>query len=148
MARVTVEDCVKVVPNRFDLVILAAQRTRQLFSGAPVKAEGVDDKYPVVALREIADDLVSTEDLTENVIQSHQRRVEMDDVEMEMAEMLTQEQEIGGSSVEEPVVFEDIMAEEAGDVAPADASSETEEVSFEDILEEEQEAEQAEQDEA
>lgn len=72
MARVTVEDCAKVVPNRFDLVVLAAQRTRQLNTGEPVTISGTEDeKKPVIALREIAAQTVSIDDLKESVINSY-----------------------------------------------------------------------------
>lgn len=81
MARVTVEDCVLKVPNRFELVMLAAQRARKIGSGAPLTVERDNDKNPVIALREIAEDTVQVEDLKEELIRNHQRIIEMDDNE-------------------------------------------------------------------
>lgn len=85
MARVTVEDCVDKVPNRFELVLLAAHRARAISSGAPISVERDDDKNPVVALREIADQTVSPEDLKEDLIHSMQLYVEVDEPEPEAA---------------------------------------------------------------
>ena len=70
MARVTIEDCEKVVSNRFDLVVLAAQRTRQILAGDALTVEGRDEKKPVIALREIAARTVSIDDLKEATINS------------------------------------------------------------------------------
>ncbi|MDR0968572.1 MAG: DNA-directed RNA polymerase subunit omega [Holosporaceae bacterium] len=70
MARVTVEDCEKVAPNRFDLVILAVQRAREIINGAPITIESKDEKKPVIALREIAARTVSIDSLKENAIRS------------------------------------------------------------------------------
>ena len=78
MARVTVEDCVDKVSNRFDLVLLAAQRARQISGGAELTIDRDRDKNPVVALREIAEETVHPEGLTESVVQSLQR-VQIDD---------------------------------------------------------------------
>ena len=73
MARVTVEDCVDKIPNRFDLVLLAAQRARQISGGAELTIDRDRDKNPVVALREIADETVTPDDLSEAVVQTLQR---------------------------------------------------------------------------
>ena len=81
MARVTVEDCVDKVPNRFDLVLLAAHRARQISGGAELTIERDRDKNPVVALREIADETVLPQQLGESVVQSLQRvQVDEEDV--------------------------------------------------------------------
>ena len=90
MARVTVEDCVEKVPSRFDLVLLAAQRARELASGAPLTVERDNDKDPVIALREIADETIHADDLREARIKTLQRYVERDepeedDLSLEMA---------------------------------------------------------------
>ncbi len=88
MARVTVEDCVDKIPNRFDLVLLAAQRARQISGGAELLLERDRDKNPVVALREIAEDMVVPEDLREAVISNMQRvQVDDDDVVDEMGSL-------------------------------------------------------------
>ena len=81
MARVTVEDCVQKVPSRFELVLLAAQRAREISSGAPLTIDRDNDKDPVVALREIADGTITPEELREARIRSMQRYVERDEPE-------------------------------------------------------------------
>ncbi len=83
MARVTVEDCVLKVPNPFDLVLVAAQRSRDISAGAPLTLERDNDKNPVIALREIADETVSIEALSDALIQGMQRYVEIDEPEEE-----------------------------------------------------------------
>jgi DNA-directed RNA polymerase subunit omega len=88
MARVTVEDCVERVSNRFELVLLAAHRARSISSGSPITIERDDDKNPVVALREIADETVSPEDLKEDLIHSMQLYVEVDEPEPDAVPML------------------------------------------------------------
>ena len=81
MARVTVEDCVQKVPSRFELVLLAAQRAREISSGAPLTIDRDNDKDPVVALREIADGTITPDELREARIRSMQRYVERDEPE-------------------------------------------------------------------
>jgi len=88
MARVTVEDCVDKVPNRFELVLLAAQRARAISSGAPLTVERDNDKNPVVALREIAEETQSVDDLRERMIQSHQTQIEVDEPEEDRMALL------------------------------------------------------------
>ena len=81
MARVTVEDCVLKVPNRFELVLLAAQRARDIAGGSPLTVDRDNDKGPVVALREIADVTIPLETLQNNVIKGMQKHVEIDEPE-------------------------------------------------------------------
>jgi DNA-directed RNA polymerase subunit omega len=81
MARVTVEDCVLKVPNRFELVLLAGQRAREITAGAPLSVERDDDKNPVVALREIADSTVALDHLRDSLVRSMQKHVEIDEPE-------------------------------------------------------------------
>src|SRR6187431_1336259 len=81
MARVTVEDCVVKVPNRFDLVLLAAQRAREVASGAPLTIERDDDKNPVIALREIAEETIALDHLRDSLVRGMQKHVEMDEPE-------------------------------------------------------------------
>ena len=83
MARVTVEDCVDKVPNRFELVMLAAHRAREIQSGSPLTVDRDNDKNPVVSLREIADDVVDADDLRENLIGTLQRVDERSEAEEE-----------------------------------------------------------------
>ena len=75
MARVTVEDCVKKIPNRFDLVIAAAQRSREISNGISIEVDRDNDKNPVVSLREIASEAVDAESLQERFIRSMQRNI-------------------------------------------------------------------------
>lgn len=93
MARVTVEDCVEIVPNRFDLVLLAARRAREISSGAAITISRDNDKDPVIALREIADQTVSPESLYDSVVRSMQRVVfrdeEDEDLENEFLDALS-----------------------------------------------------------
>jgi DNA-directed RNA polymerase subunit omega len=81
MARVTVEDCVLRVPNRFELVLIAAQRARDISSGGKLTVERDNDKNPVVALREIAEDTVVLDHLQNALIQNLQKHVEVDEPE-------------------------------------------------------------------
>ena len=88
MARVTVEDCVERVPNRFELVMLAAQRARNLGAGAPLTVERDDDKNPVIALREIADLTVNLKELEGSLIRGLQKVVESDEPEADELDLL------------------------------------------------------------
>ena len=81
MARVTVEDCIDKVANRFDLVLLAAHRAREISSGSSLTVERDNDKNPVVALREIADETITAVQLREAAIESLQRQIEVDEPE-------------------------------------------------------------------
>ena len=81
MARVTVEDCIDKVENRFDLVLLASHRARMISSGSQITIDRDNDKNPVVSLREIAETTVSPEDLKEDLIHSLQKYVEVDEPE-------------------------------------------------------------------
>ena len=85
MARVTVEDCVDKVSNRFELVLLSAHRARAVSSGAAITVERENDKNPVLALREIAEQTVAPDDLREDLIHSIQKYVEVDEPESEGA---------------------------------------------------------------
>ncbi len=105
MARVTVEDCIDKVPNRFELVLLSAHRSRQISAGSQISVERDNDKNPVVALREIADEQLSPEDLKEDLIHSLQKHVEVDEPE----------------EVAEPAVAEPMMAIEHSETPVPDA---------------------------
>ena len=108
MARVTVEDCIDKVDNRFDLVLLASYRARMVSSGAQITVDRDNDKNPVVALREIADETISPGDLKEDLIHSLQKYVEVDEPEPETVPL------IGGGNVEadDVEVVADRMTEE------------------------------------
>ena len=92
MARVTVEDCVIKIPNRFELVMLAAQRARNISAGAAMTIEKNNDKNHVVALREIADETVQLDELEEALVKGLQRFVENDDPEENEMDMLSNQQ--------------------------------------------------------
>src|SRR5262249_12502495 len=111
MARVTVEDCVLQVPNRFDLVTLAAQRARDISAGAPLTLERDNDKNPVVALREIADTTIELDNLSNSLVQGLQRQVEVDEPEEE-----------GGFGAGGGDLLSELLEAEAGQQALEDAS--------------------------
>ncbi|MBP6819869.1 MAG: DNA-directed RNA polymerase subunit omega [Ferrovibrio sp.] len=96
MARVTVEDCVIKVPNRFELVMLAAQRARAVSAGAPLTVDRDNDKNPVVALREIADETVDIETLRQRMIGGMQKHVEVDEPEEDNMAALMESAEWSG----------------------------------------------------
>jgi DNA-directed RNA polymerase subunit omega len=116
MARVTVEDCVLKVPNRFELVLLAAQRARDIAAGAPISLDRDNDKNPVVALREIADETVGLDNLQNAVITGMQKHVEIDEPEEEGDVDLAQQQW--------PVDLARVSGDEEGDVASVDEEME------------------------
>lgn len=93
MARVTVEDCVLKVPNRFELVMVAAQRARRIGTGAALTIDRDNDKNPVVSLREIAENTVEVEALKEDLITTHQRVFPMDDDKDDVIEDMQGEEE-------------------------------------------------------
>ncbi|EDQ06089.1 DNA-directed RNA polymerase subunit omega [Sulfitobacter indolifex] len=104
MARVTVEDCVDKVPNRFELVMLAAHRAREIAAGSPLTVDRDNDKNPVVSLREIADETQSADDLRERLIESNQNQIEVDEPEEDAMALLM------GAEQDKPE--EDSMSEE------------------------------------
>ncbi len=91
MARVTVEDCIEKVPNRFELVLLASHRARSISQGAPLTVDRDNDKNPVVALREIAEETVDSGDLHEDLVHSMQKLVEVDEPEPDAVPLITAE---------------------------------------------------------
>jgi|SRR6476659_5187996 DNA-directed RNA polymerase subunit omega len=103
MARVTVEDCVDKIPNRFDLVLLAAQRAREISGGAELTIDRDRDKNPVVALREIAEETVRSKQLHESVIQGLQRVLPEDEEEADEIGSLSQSAEAMRLSAAAPV---------------------------------------------
>jgi len=96
MARVTVEDCVEKVPNRFELVMVASQRSREISAGAEPRLDRDNDKNPVVALREIADEKVLPKDLHASLVQSLQRHVEVDEPEEDGFDAMASNPEFAG----------------------------------------------------
>ena len=110
MARVTVEDCVLKVPNRFDLVMVAAQRSRDLSAGAPLTVERDNDKDPVIALREIAEETVDIDELNDALIRGMQRHVEIDEPEEEQQDFDMSVVEMGLGDGGELMVTVDALA--------------------------------------
>ena len=139
MARVTVEDCVRQVPNRFDLVMVAAQRSRDISAGATLTLDRDNDKNPVVALREIAEKTVKIDSLRDAVIRGLQKHVELDEPEEDMLDLMSSDERLGApvadigdefgqappeetpSAVE---VVPEAAPEESPDGAPADGAPE------------------------
>jgi DNA-directed RNA polymerase subunit omega len=112
MARVTVEDCVEKVPNRFRLVLLAAQRARNLSRGEEMTLERDDDKNPVVALREIAEETIPLELLEQDLVKSLSRAPEPEPADEEVLDLIPTDQNIFG--------LQDVSAEEEGMTLPVE----------------------------
>ena len=114
MARVTVEDCVEKVPNRFELVLLAAQRARNLSRGEELTIDRDDDKNPVVALREIADETVPLEKLEQDLVKSLSRAPEPEPADEEVLDLIPTDQNIFG--------LQDVTAEEEAATLPTEGN--------------------------
>jgi DNA-directed RNA polymerase subunit omega len=114
MARVTVEDCIDKVDNRFELVLLASHRARQISQGAMISVDRDNDKNPVVALREIAEETLSPGDLKEDLIHSLQKHVEVDEPEAEAPPLLQKPdaEAVAEDQPEEPIAFDRMSEEE------------------------------------
>jgi DNA-directed RNA polymerase subunit omega len=112
MARVTVEDCIDKVDNRFELVLLASHRARMISSGSELTVDRDNDKNPVVALREIADQTVQPEDLKEDLIHSLQKYVEVDEPEPEPVPMIATSEPTTSSGDDGEVSFDRMSEEE------------------------------------
>ena len=121
MARVTVEDCVQKIPNRFELVLLAAQRARNLSRGEELTIDRDDDKNPVVALREIADETVPLSKLEQDLVKSLSRAPEPEPADEEVLDLIPTDQNIFG--------LQDVSAEEEAAALPV----ENEELSPDDL---------------
>ena len=133
MARVTVEDCVLKVPNRFELVMYAAQRARDISSGTQITVERDRDKNPVVALREIADETIDLEMLREGLIKGLQKHVEVDEPEEDAIDTQMGENLLGslaenpaaaGIRAEDSIDEDEMMIEGADEPPPATTTEE------------------------
>jgi DNA-directed RNA polymerase subunit omega len=126
MARVTVEDCVIQIPNRFELVMIASQRTREISGGAPITLERDNDKNPVVALREIAETTIDLDGLRNAIVTGLQRHVEQDEPEEDELEMLMR-RELAGlqSTVEVEAPAEEAVPEVAIEATEAAEATDT-----------------------
>ncbi len=132
MARVTVEDCIDKVDNRFELVLIASHRARAISSGSQITIDRDNDKNPVVALREIADTALRPDDLREDLIHSLQKHVEVDEPEQETAPALASAGGLAPSTDDSGDVQFDRMTEEdllrglEGLVPPAETDDDAE----------------------
>lgn len=113
MARVTVEDCVDKIPNRFDLVMMASQRARNISAGAQVTVDRDNDKNPVVALREIAEETVPLDELADGLVKGLQTYIEMDEPEEDEMDVLAIQRDMSGEGDVSPVAILESAA--AGD---------------------------------
>lgn len=129
MARITVEDCILKIPNRFELVVLSAHRARKISLGEPLTVERDNDKFPVIALREVADDTIDLDELRQSVVRELQKQVEIDEPEEDDLTLLMASKEWAGVTQEVPIAVPDVAASEVepaaeavkepdGDVAP------------------------------
>jgi len=125
MARVTVEDCVVKIPNRFNLVLLAAQRAREISSGSELTLERDNDKNPVVALREIAESSIDLDNVRQALISSLQKHVETEEPEDDAMELLAADSNVAGVPYE--AITEGAEADEGGELAEGDEAAEGEE---------------------
>lgn len=96
MARVTVEDCIDKIPNRYELLMVAAQRAKDISSGAPITVARDNDKNPVIALREIAEEKVNIEELQKSLVMGLQKYVEVEEPQEEEIEIMAAEKELAG----------------------------------------------------
>jgi DNA-directed RNA polymerase subunit omega len=132
MARVTVEDCIDKISNRFELVLLAAHRARTISTGAPLTIERDHDKNPVVALREIAEQTVAPSDLREGLIHAIQKHVEVDEPEAAAAPIIAadgttrptlgQDDQASDTQLDLPTMTEEQLLRAMGSLAPSDQS--------------------------
>jgi DNA-directed RNA polymerase subunit omega len=133
MARVTVEDCIDKVENRFDLVLMASHRARLISSGVPITVDRDKDKNPVVALREIAETRLSPDDLREDLIHSLQKHVEVDEPEADTVPALAptaaadpQASDASGDVQFDRMTEEDLLRGLEGLVPPAESDDDGE----------------------
>jgi DNA-directed RNA polymerase subunit omega len=130
MARVTVEDCVLKVPNRFELVLLASQRAREIGSGSPLGVDRDNDKNPVVSLREIADTELSLDGLRDALVKNHQKVIEVEDEGEDIIDVMEGESEwaqVAGQAAEgelESAGMGEDLGEDAADEADEDDGEE------------------------
>ena len=118
MARVTVEDCIEKIGNRFELVMMAAHRARQIAAGAPLTLDRDDDKNPVVALREIADETIEVDEVEQSLIQGLQKHVDYDEPEEEdILSSFEADQFVPGVDTEAASGTSDVEVKDASDLA-------------------------------
>ena len=138
MARVTVEDCIDKIPNRYDLVLVAAQRAKDISSGSPIQVDRDNDKNSVVALREISENRVSIEDLQHSLVMGQQKYVEVEEPEDEEVEIISAEKELAALDSQfssDMISDEDLnntMQIHGGDEDDFEIESDAEDIEFDD----------------
>ena len=136
MARVTVEDCIVKVPNKFELVMVASQRAREIAGGAPLTIARDNDKNPVIALREIAEESVSIENLRDAMVRGHMRVLPVEETEDEIIELMDGEQgwiRPVDNMIEDTDAEENQAREFVGDVEDESEGQEDEPEEFDDL---------------
>ncbi|MEQ8510313.1 MAG: DNA-directed RNA polymerase subunit omega [Rhodospirillaceae bacterium] len=134
MARVTVEDCIDKVRNRFELVVVAAQRSREISAGGEPLLDRDNDKNPVVALREIAEEKVVADELVNSVIQGMQRHVEVDEPEEDGFDAIADGRNLSGDGQE---YTDEVAAASGMSIESSDDDDPHPQVSYEDVTSEE-----------
>lgn len=139
MARVTVEDCVDKVPNRFELVLLAAHRARAVAAGAEITIDRDNDKNPVVALREIAEETIIASELREELVTSMQKRADRDEPELEPMALIGNTAQsasggFGGASAEKDTSLADSVFGTGAAATTPDAPDTLDQMSEQDLL--------------
>jgi len=131
MARVTVEDCVTKIPNRFELVAMASQRARDISAGAALTLDRDNDKNPVVALREIADETIPLDELEEALVKGLQNHVEMDEPEEDEMDLLAIQQELNPGMADDDAPAPSVIGgfQDSEEAINADAAGEIMEAS-------------------
>lgn len=132
MARVTVEDCILKIPNRFELVMVASQRAREIGSGAPLIVDRDNDKNPVVSLREIADTDLSLDGLREALVKNHQKVIELEEEEEDIIDVMEGESE--WAQVSNQAADSELDAAGLSEDDGEDAADDTDDVSMDDLV--------------
>lgn len=140
MARVTVEDCIEKIPNRYELLLVAAQRAKDIESGSPIKVERDNDKNSVVALREIAEGKADIEDLQKSLVMGLQKHVEVEEPEEEELEIMAAEKELSeldsqfdGDAILDTALADNMQIQDSdGETIDVDMDGESDDISLDD----------------
>ncbi len=140
MARVTVEDCIEKIPNRYELLLVAAQRAKDIESGSPIKVERDNDKNSVVALREIAEGKANIEDLQKSLVMGLQKHVEVEEPEEEELEIMAAEKELSeldsqfdGDAILDTALADNMQIQDSdGETIDVDMDGESDDISLDD----------------
>ncbi len=140
MARVTVEDCIEKIPNRYELLLVAAQRAKDIEAGSPIKVERDNDKNSVVALREIAEGKADIEDLQKSLVMGLQKHVEVEEPEEEELEIMAAEKELSeldsqfdGDAILDTALADNMQIQDSdGETIDVDMDGESDDISLDD----------------